>query len=115
MLRKSKRSGVPGKSGAKSGRDSSRRKLAGFDEDELKFFFVLPESCNGDIDEAPENFRFAYSSYCQHWDKVLDKKSIISESSVMELDKNVIDRNDIFIFNKFDGKAFDFIKITDAL
>lgn len=81
----------------------------------LKFFFVLSESCNGDFEKAPKTLRAAYSSYSQHWDKVYDKKSIISESSILKLKPNEISRNKIFIFPEFDGKAYDYMRTTGAL
>lgn len=105
MLRKTKKINIVSKDEKKESTSSGG----------LKLFFVLSESCNGDIEKAPKTLRAAYSSYSQHWDKVFDKKSIISESSILKLNQNEISRNKIFIFPEFDGKAYDYMRTTGAL
>lgn len=105
MLRKFKRFGVS---------EKTETSFTSSEQEELRFFFVLPDTCDGDINKAEDNLKAAYSSYCQHWDKVFDKTSIISESKVLKLTKNDMNKNEIFVFPEFDGKAFDHMEITGA-
>uniref|UniRef100_A0A336KB18 CSON006828 protein n=1 Tax=Culicoides sonorensis TaxID=179676 RepID=A0A336KB18_CULSO len=90
------------------------------DEDELKFYFVLPDMCKLDIERTSQTMRAAYISYCKHWDNNIDTGSIISESTALHFDVEKLTRNEIFVFPQFEGKdfdtkAFEHVKLSRAL
>lgn len=84
------------------------------EEREMVFYFVLPDKCDSDINNAPENLQIAYNSYCQHWDKGIDKHELILESVISKLKKNEVDSKAVYIFSRFEGDAFENLKKTNA-
>ncbi|XP_063704321.1 DNA topoisomerase 2-binding protein 1 [Culicoides brevitarsis] len=92
-------------------RKDDQKILTTCEENELKFIFVLPDDCNGDIESAPQNLCEAF----KHWTKTFEKSSILSDTAALNLTPSEVNHNEIYIFSNTESQSFAYLKGLGAL